>query len=80
MVLNPDVRALLQTKEFNQNWLVDDLDYIKVQASMPGINTLRTRPGLAVDATVVSGPSERLEKLSPYMVRGMPLPAVGLNL
>lgn len=26
----------LQTTEFKQNWLVDDNDYIKVQASMPG--------------------------------------------
>ncbi len=49
---------------------MDDEDYIKVGASMAGIHTLRTRPGLAMDATVVSGPSAKLEKLSPYQVCG----------
>lgn len=62
-------RYNMETNEFKQNWLVDDLDYIKVQASMPGIHSLRTRPGLAMDATVVSGPSARLGEISPYTVK-----------
>mmetsp|Transcript_39050 Transcript_39050/g.86868 ORF Transcript_39050/g.86868 Transcript_39050/m.86868 type:complete len:352 (-) Transcript_39050:710-1765(-) len=56
------------TNQFNQNRLVSDSDYVKVQASMQGIHSLRTRPGLSLHAAVVSGPSEKLEKLSPYAV------------
>ncbi len=58
----------MKTNEFNQSRLVDEGDYIKVQASMPGIHAMRTRPGLSLDATIVSGASAKLEKLSPYGV------------
>ncbi|KAF5828262.1 hypothetical protein DUNSADRAFT_17882 [Dunaliella salina] len=51
-------------RQFNSNRIVGDNDYMKVQASLPGINTLRTRPGLSMDATIVTGPAERLESLS----------------
>jgi len=51
-------------RQFNSNRIVSDNDYMKVQASMPGINTLRTRPGLTMDATILTGPAERLESLS----------------
>uniref|UniRef100_A0A7R9VVR2 Uncharacterized protein n=1 Tax=Chlamydomonas euryale TaxID=1486919 RepID=A0A7R9VVR2_9CHLO len=56
------------TTAFSQSHLVDDNDYIKVGASMAGVHSLRTRPGLSLDASVISGPSARLEKLSPYTV------------
>eukprot|EP00199_Chlamydomonas_sp_CCMP681_P002885 CAMPEP_0119113532 /NCGR_PEP_ID=MMETSP1180-20130426/44332_1 /TAXON_ID=3052 ORGANISM="Chlamydomonas cf sp, Strain CCMP681" /NCGR_SAMPLE_ID=MMETSP1180 /ASSEMBLY_ACC=CAM_ASM_000741 /LENGTH=316 /DNA_ID=CAMNT_0007101669 /DNA_START=171 /DNA_END=1121 /DNA_ORIENTATION=+ len=50
--------------QFRQSRLVGDLDYTKVQASMPGIHTLRNRPGLTLDATIVNGPAEKLHNLS----------------
>ena len=59
----------MQTNEFQQNRLVDEGDYLKVGASMTGIHAMRTRPGLNLDATVVSGESAKLEKLSPYSVK-----------
>ncbi|GFH08446.1 uncharacterized protein HaLaN_03410, partial [Haematococcus lacustris] len=32
--------------QFNKSRVVGDMDYVKVQASLPGIHALRTRPGL----------------------------------
>lgn len=37
---------------------------MQVQASMPGINTLRTRPGLSLDTTILTGPADRLDGLT----------------
>ena len=45
------------------------MSYLKVGASLTGIHAMRTRPGLTLDATVVSGESAKLEKLSPYAVK-----------
>jgi hypothetical protein len=59
----------VQTNDFSQSRLVDEGDYLKVGASMPGVHALRTRPGLTLDSTVISGASSQLEKLSPYAVR-----------
>ncbi|KAG1658523.1 hypothetical protein FOA52_009867 [Chlamydomonas sp. UWO 241] len=56
----------VDTEAFAQSPLVDEGDYIKVGASMAGVHALRTRPGLSLDATVASGPSAVLERLSPY--------------
>lgn len=50
--------------QFNKNRLVDDLDYIKEQASMQGIHTLRTRPGLVLDSTIVNAAPERFQTLT----------------
>lgn len=62
-------RYEMGAEEFAKNPLVGDSDYTKVQASMQGIHTLRTRPGLSLDATIASAvPSARLEALSPYKV------------
>lgn len=44
-------------RQFSASKMVEDNAYIRVQASLAGINTLRTRPGLAMDATIVSGPA-----------------------
>jgi hypothetical protein len=40
--------------------------HAQVGASMAGVHALRTRPGLSLDATITSGPSAKLEQLSPY--------------
>jgi hypothetical protein len=40
-------------QEFNRNRLVEDSAYMKVQANMTGINTLRTRPGVAMQSTIL---------------------------
>lgn len=58
----------MKTNEFSQSRLVEEGDYIKVGASMPGIHSMRTRPGLTLDATICSGESARLEALSPCEV------------
>lgn len=52
-----------KTAEFAQNRLVDDSSYQKVRASMMGISALRDRPGLSMDATLVHGSPEQLDKV-----------------
>ncbi|KAL6750382.1 hypothetical protein V8C86DRAFT_2813880 [Haematococcus lacustris] len=52
--------------QFNKSRVVGDMDYVKVQASLPGIHALRTRPGLVMEATIANGKPERLQGLSMY--------------
>lgn len=58
----------MKTNDFSQSRIVDEGDYLKVGASMTGIHAMRTRPGLTLDATIVSGESMQLQTLSPYEV------------
>lgn len=59
----------VSTAEFNQNKLVEDADYIKVQASMGGIHSLRTRPGLSMHSTIMSGASAELGNVKAHEAR-----------
>lgn len=66
-------RYNLAAAEYQNNSLAGDSDYVKVQASMNGIHTLRYRPGLSLDATVASSvPSKNLDTISPYAVSTAP--------
>jgi hypothetical protein len=55
----------IQPAQFSKSRLVGDSDYQKVQASMPGIQALRSRPGLTMETAILHGPQSRLQDLTP---------------
>eukprot|EP00798_Chlamydomonas_sp_ICE-L_P020155 gene20155-26889_t len=67
-------RYNLSASQYQNNSLVGDADYTKVQASMGGIHTLRYRPGLSLDTTIATSiPSKNLDTISPYAVSSQPV-------
>jgi len=54
----------VNSTEFAKHRLVNDSAYQRARASMMGIQALRDRPGLAMDAAIVHGPTEKLENVN----------------